>query len=315
MIKKITLATVTLEWLYERKKGIKESSYLKYFNIINNYINPNLGTLDFKKLSNNDILSFFNKKNISMLSDSTKTLILIILKSTIKYGISKNYRKHFDIVDIKIKKPKSKIIYFTKKEQEILNTYLKNNICLNNLGILIALYTGIRLGELCGIKKKDIDFINETLTINRTIQRIKNTDNYSKKKTKLIVSTPKTESSIRVIPLPNFLIKFIKIYTEDIINDDFFLFTNSLTPKDPRAFEKYFSRLLDKLKIKKLNFHSLRHTFATRSREAGIDIKILSELLGHSTYKVTLDIYVHTSIEFKKDSINSLVKYLDFNNS
>ena len=182
-----------------------------------------------------------------------------------------------------------------------------NNLNLRNLGILLSLYTGIRIGELCGLKWKDIDFRNKTLSINKTVQRIKNTEKNSLLKTKLIVDIPKTEHSIRTIPLPDFLIPILDSFKT---NNENFIFTNSLTPKDPRAFEKYFSSVLEKCQIRNLNFHALRHTFATRAREAGIDIKVLSEILGHSSYHITQEIYVHISVDFKRESIDSLVDYL-----
>ena len=172
-----------------------------------------------------------------------------------------------------------------------------------NLLILISLYSGTRLGEICALKGSDIDFVNNTISIRRTVQRIKNND--TKTKTKLVVDTPKTNSSIRVIPIPIFIMDILKEYTNDINN---FIFTNSNNPKDPRSVEKYFSKLLEDLNIRHLKFHSLRHTYATRLREQKADIKVISELLGHSNWKTTQDIYVHASFECKKNSVKEIAK-------
>lgn len=161
---------------------------------------------------------------------------------------------------------------------------------------------------MCGLKWKDIYFINGTLSINKTVQRIRCIEVDSNVKTKLIVDFPKTEHSFRVIPLPIFLIPILKKFKSD---NDNFIFTDSSTPKDPRAVEKYFNSVLIKCRIRNLNFHSLRHTFATRAREAGVDIKVLSEILGHSSYHITQEIYVHISTDFKRDSMDSLINYLD----
>ncbi len=173
---------------------------------------------------------------------------------------------------------------------------------LRNLCILTALYTGIRIGELCALKYSDIDVINNTISINKSVQRIKDI-NSNENKTKLVIDKPKTNSSIRVIPIPKFIVNLLM---NDITNINNFIFTNSNKPKDPRSVEKYFSNLLDKLNIKHLKFHSLRHTFATRLREKKVDIKVISELLGHSDWKLTQDIYIHASFEYKKESIKEL---------
>lgn len=304
---KIYYKQVLEEWLTNKKKTTKTTTYYKYQSVIEVNINPILGDIVFKKIKGVDISNFFEDERIISLSDSTKNLLLVIINSSIKYGVDRKYRKDFPNLKIKIKQPKGRIVYLTKKEQSILEKYINDNLNLRNLAILMDLYTGLRIGELCALQWKDIDFINNTISVTKTVQRVKNNDINSNNKTKLIIANPKTEHSIRTIPIPKFLIVILKQYRSD---EDIYIFTKTNKPKDPRALEKYFKDLLSKCGIRDLVFHSLRHTYATRSREAGIDIKILSELLGHSTYKITLDIYVHTSLDFKKDSVNSLVKYL-----
>jgi len=304
---RIYYSQILNEWLENRKNSIKESSYNKYLTSIENNIIPHLGNIDIKKLKDSDIYNYFNTEKILSLSDSTRKILYIIITSSLNYSIENKYIKSFPKLNVKLKAPKHRVIYFTQKEQSIFEKYILDNMSLNNLGLLLALYTGIRIGELCALQWKDIDFINNTISITKTVQRVKNKEKDSKLKTKLIVTPPKTEHSIRTIPVPKFVMSILKEYKKD---NEIFIFNDSNNPKDTRAFEKYFERVLKKCKIKNLNFHSLRHTFATRSRESGMDIKILSELLGHSSYKITLEIYVHTSLDFKKDSVNSLVKYL-----
>jgi len=301
---------VLYEWLNNKKNKTKESTYLKYLIIIDTYINELLGNVQFKKINNNDIKIFFENEKISKLSDSFKNNLFVIINASINYGINKKYRKKFLIEKIQFKKSKNEITYFTKKEEEILVNYLTNNMNLRNLSILLGLFSGIRIGEICALKWKDIDFINNTLNINKTAQRIKNIDKNETNKTKLVVDLPKTESSIRVIPLPDILISILKQYRQD---DDYFIFTNNGSiPKDPRALEKYFSSVLTRIGIKKLNFHSLRHTFATRLREQKIDIKVISELLGHSDWKITQSFYIHASIDYKRNSIDTFNSYLPY---
>lgn len=305
---KVYYNQILTKWIESRENEIKETSLDKYKSLIEVNINPILGNLIFKKMKKEHIYNFFENDKIINLSDSTKKALYIVINSSITYGIENKYRKTFGELNIKIKTPKSRVVYLTRKEQTILEKYINENLNLRNFCIMFDLYTGLRIGELCALQWKDIDFVNNTVLITKTVQRIKNDDINSKNKTKLIITSPKTEASIRTIPLPTFLVKILKTFKSD---DDKYIFTDTYKPKDPRSLEKYFASVLKKSNIRNLVFHSLRHTYATRSREAGMDIKILSELLGHSSYKITLDIYVHTSIDFKRDSVKSLVKYLN----
>lgn len=245
IFKIITYERVLYEWLEKKKKNIKESSYNKYLFCIRNYLVSNIGNINFKKLKSCDIDNLFNLDNICNLSNSTKNILLIIINSSIKYGVEKKYRKSLIDINIKFKKNKNKIKYFTIKEQGILEKYLNENMNIRNLAILVTLYTGLRLGELCALKGTNVDFINNTISINKTVQRVNNKDVYSK--TKLIIDIPKTENSIRIIPIPIFIIDHLKKYIKDKNN---YIFTGTSKPKDPRTLEKYFTNLLKKLDIK-----------------------------------------------------------------
>jgi len=301
--KNIYLYVVLNEWLNFKKCNIKNSSYFKYKFVIDNYLIQYFSKIKIKNLKYKDIILFFESDNIKKLSCSTKNLIFTVLYSSIKYSIKKGYCKNIDMKPLSFKEKNKNINYLTLTEQKILEKYIKNNINIRNLLILTTLYSGARIGEICALKWEDIDFINNTISIKRTVQRIKYEN--SEFKTKLIVDIPKTKSSIRIIPIPSFIVVLLKNYMFD---KDCFVFTNSNNPKDPRSVEKYFSNLLKKLNIRHLKFHSLRHTFATRLREQKVDIKVISELLGHSDWKITQEIYVHSSFDIKKKSVNELSK-------
>lgn len=305
---KLTYQEILEEWITDKKYIIKEQSYIKYINLINKHINPLLGDYNYKNLNNKDVEKFFQHADIKNLSSSTKKTIIYIIKSSINYGVDRNIRKPLGDIDLKIKKAKSKVVYFTKHEQETLENYLESKNDIRALGIFLCLYTGIRLGEVCGLKWSDVDFNNKSITINRTVQRIKNTNDSNGNKTKKIVSTPKSETSKRTIPLPDFLYSMMLKYKS---NNNHYILTDSEDFKDTRVFEKYLENTLKKCYIRNLNFHTLRHTFATRSIESGMDIKTLSEILGHASYHITLDIYVHSTIDQKRDCINNLVSYLN----
>lgn len=303
VFKNISYTSILNEWLNSKENSIKYSTYYKYEYFINNYIIPYFENINFKHINNNYIVDFFNSSKIINLSNHTKNLISTIIYSSINYGINKSYHKKINLCYLKFKVNSKEVDYLTVKEQNILENYIYGNMNIRNLLILVSLYSGTRLGEICALKGSDIDFVNNTISIRRNAQRIKNSGTDTK--TKLIVSTPKTESSARVIPIPIFIIKLLKKYIQDSNN---FIFTNSDTPKDPRSVEKYFSNLLKKLNIRHVKFHALRHTYATRLREQKTDIKVISELLGHSNWKITQDIYVHASFECKEKSVKEISK-------
>ena len=231
--------------------------------------------------------------------------MLYIIKASILVGHNKGETPLLDLSEIKFKPEKKEIEILSKLEQTKLESHILSKLNIRKLCVLLTLYTGLRIGEVCGLKWKDIDFENRCLYVRRTIQRVKCND--GNKKSKLIESTPKSKSSIRKVPIPAFIIELLKgFYT----NDEDFILSRSTKLYDPRLLESSFSRLIKKVGIKKIKYHALRHTFATRSIEAGVDIKTLSELLGHSSVDITLKTYVHTSDELKKKSIDKLVSYM-----
>ena len=288
-------------WLLEKKEYIKEQSYIKYYTVIKKNIIPMLGKYRINKITRDVLDTYFQSNEFNNLSLSIQNTIYFIIKSSIN-------SKKIVFEKYNIKKPKCRINYLTNKEEKILIDYIINNMNINNLEILICLYTGIRIGEICSLKWKDIDFINNTISIKRTSQRIRNINSNTSKKTKIIVTTPKSISSIRTIPVGTSILNYLKEY---YIDKDCYILTSSNKPKDTRVYEKYFERVLIKWNLKKINFHSLRHTFATRCAESGIDVKSLSEILGHSNYSVTLNIYVHSSIYQKRRSIDKIIEYVN----
>ena len=156
----------------------------------------------------------------------------------------------------------------------------------------MALYTGIRIGEICALKWKDINFKNNTIIINKTLQRIYIKEQ-NKNTSKIIISSPKTKY-------------LLNIKTDD--ND--YIIKGTIKYIETRSYRTYFNKLLNKLNIRKVNFHVLRHTFATNCIIAGIDCKTVSELLGHSSVNITLNLYVHPKIEEKMKCINIISKNL-----
>ena len=288
------------EWLHQ-KKNIKIQSWQKYETIIRIHINPFFQNISLKKVSEKDMEKFFlEKQNLSL---SMKKTLLYILKASLKDAIKEKRRKALLFSNYFPTREKKEVIILGKDEQKRIENYIMSKNNLRHLFILLTLYTGLRIGEVCGLKWKDIDFEKETLKVERTILRIKSNGS----KTKLVASIPKTITSKRMIPLPSFIIPLLK--KQDIIPENYIL-SRSNKLYDPRILEDSFKRLLKKLNIQSIHFHALRHTFATRCIEAKVDIKTLSELLGHSSIEITLKTYVHTSETLKKESIHHLVSFM-----
>lgn len=163
----------------------------------------------------------------------------------------------------------------------------------------------MRIGEICALKWKDIDFHNGSVSVTKTVKRLKN-NNDTVKKTSLVVTEPKSTSSYRIIPLPEIIIRYFKNFYVST-KDNYYIFSEKiLIPLDPRTLQYAYKKVLSKCNVNYKNFHCLRHTFATRCITIEWDVKTLSEILGHSDIKVTMEYYFHSSFEYKKQQMNKL---------
>ncbi|MEZ0180173.1 site-specific integrase ['Camptotheca acuminata' phytoplasma] len=182
--------------------------------------------------------------------------------------------------------------------------YCQNHFSWKNLGLLITLQTGLRIGEICGLWWGDLDFKTGFFRIVHTLQRIKKINSKARsRKTQIKLTDVKTINAFREIPLSQNLLKTLKPFKKNLF-PHFFVLTNGLKPLEPRRFDYYYHQVLELLKIPFLNFHGLRHSFAARLIENEADYKTVSVLLEHSNIKTTLDFYVHPNFKQKK-------KYLD----
>ena len=200
----------------------------------------------------------------------------------------------------------SKAIVVTE-EMNTLNCQYKQKKTYNptntDLGIMLALYTGMRLGEICALKWEDIDLEHKIIHVRHTISRIKNQDPSVDAKTVLILDTPKTKTSRRDIPISSKLFRFLDMAHRNECN---YVISGDTNFMSPRTFEYRFQKKLDCCGVPRINFHGLRHTFATRCIERGVDIKSLSEILGHANVGITLNTYVHSSMDQKRKQIEKL---------
>lgn len=308
-MKMITFKELCIDWLNRRKSHIKESTYSTYLSHLDNHIIPCFGELECSSLTEQDIENTVLKWSED-LSQKTVKDIVMILKSCIKYGNKCGYI-NFDNMEIMYssKIQTKRIKSYSADEQRLIINAVLSNLNSRSVGILITLYTGIRIGELCALKWSDIDIENGTINISKTLQRVYLKDNEGIGYTKITISSPKTFSSIREIPISSDLISIIKrMYNK---SKDTYVLTSDNKYMEPRTYRSYYNKFIKGLNINCLNFHSLRHTFATGCIESGADYKTVSELLGHSTINMTLNLYVHPSMEQKRRCVDMIGKVLE----
>ncbi len=303
--KRITYGEWLNIWIEDQRLYIKESTFATYVNIIENHIKNDLGGYFCNQLTEEILQNFIIQKlehgrldNKGGLSVKTVRDIIIICKSSIKGAVKQGYAtlKNFDL---KIPKAdKSTVEVFENQDINQIIAYA-NNQDSRILGILISIYTGLRIGEVCGLKWEDIDMNNHTITVQRTIQRIY-IKQHNTRFSKIIESTPKTRSSQRVLPINSALQKVLRKHTQ---NNDCYVVSGTSSPTEPRTYRNYFTSILKQLGIERRNYHSLRHTFATKCIEVGVDYKTVSELLGHSNVSLTLNLYVHPRMEQKRECV------------
>jgi len=297
---------IASEWLEQKRYSIKESTYIKYRNLLIKNIFPEFGDLSTQEYS---IFRFeAGLQNISeaenhRYSKSTMKSILYIVRTVIRYGTRHSYNSDIDIIfEFTDTKPKECAVLTKEEEENVINAVSKT-LTKNNLGILLSLTTGLRIGEVCALKRENIDFDTCVVYVCETVQRLQSDDG-----TKLIVNPPKSKKSIRYVPLPQITMTYFKKLKIQCMPSDHYIFTNSLIPYEPRTLQYAFKSVLRKCKIEDRNFHSLRHTFATNCVELGFDVKTLSEILGHSSVTFTLNRYVHSSLTQKKKQMGLLDK-------
>lgn len=302
-----TVREIAGAWKEYKRPYVKQSTMAAYVLILENHILPCLGDKD--SLYEQEVQAFVLQKLEKGLSIKTIKDILIVLKMVMKFGVKNEWMNYYEW-DIKYPTTTA------NKELEVLSvvnhrkilSYIQSHFTFIGLGIYISLSTGLRIGEICALKWSDINVVDGTITVSRTIERIYIIEG-EKKHTELVINTPKTKNSCREIPMSKELLAMIKPLKK-VLNDDFYVLTNNERPTEPRTYRNYYNNLMVKLNIPKLKYHGLRHSFATRCIEAGCDYKTVSALLGHSNIPTTLDLYVHPNMEQKKRCITKMFKSL-----
>lgn len=290
---KITVEFAICEWLQNIKNQIKITSFQKYKSVADNHIIPTIGKCETQHLNSNVIQWYTNILLEKKLSPTTVNDILVIFGMGLSYAQSE-YNTTIPKIPLVKNQPKEMRV-LSLEEQNKFVEYLLSKNDIFSFGMLLALFTGVRIGELCALTWEDIT--DNTITVNKTVQRIQK-NGY----TEIIILPPKTLSSNRIIPIPKELLLLLKSKR----NVGNVLVQENGKPIEPRLLQTKFKKYTAECGIENINFHALRHSFATRCVELGFDIKTLSEILGHSDVKTTLNKYVHSSMKQKSKQMDML---------
>lgn len=303
-------------WLidcWRREAWIKQkaATMQKYNFLIERHIIPALGDCLLKELTPETLNEFVNQKlhqgrldGCGKLSPAYVRSMAIIINTVLAFA-AEEFALPLQRVTHKPYIEKKNIDVLTIHEQRLLEAQLLGAPTITGLGILLSLNTGLRIGEVCALSWANIDQDRNILSVTGTAVRIKDENGSGH----LAIDVPKTPASLRKIPIPSKL-HSVLVQMKKVSQGNYVL-PGQCGFISPRTYEYRFHKMLDKCGIRSINYHVLRHTFATRCIELGMDIKTLSELLGHANTSTTLNTYVHSSMEHKRVQIERLSTLLE----
>lgn len=302
-----TFAFYCDEWLKLNRSRVKQSTYVKYCGILSKHIKPSLGGYSLQSITS----VLVEELSYGLLYDedlSPKTVkdILTLLRTVIGYAAKQAPQQLSTIEVVYPKVPKKEMRVLSRDEQTRFVGYLLDDTDDYKFGVLLSLLTGMRIGEVCALRWSDVSFAERTVSIRSTMQRLQNVNGETESKTRVVISDPKSNTSARVIPLPDYAVKLCR--TQWVNDPEAFVLTGERGRYvEPRTMQYRLKKYTEACGLEGVHFHTLRHTFATRCVEVDFEIKSLSEILGHSSPRVTLERYVHSSIELKRSNMNKLV--------
>ena len=304
----LTFKDVAALWKAEKRLYVKRSSYAIYVHLLNRHLLPRFAA--HSRFAPEDIQSLVNDHLAAGLSVKTIRDELLVLRMVLRFGAS---LQAWQPVDCHPRFPttagrRRELPLLTMPQQKRLLRYLGDNFSFRNLGLLICLHSGLRIGEVCGLQWKDLDVGAGEIHVRKTVSRLWLRDG-DERAYELQIGTPKTPSSVRDIPFTKELAAVIRPLRK-VMNPEYFVASNAAAPLEPRYYRDYFHKLLRKLDIPPVRFHAPRHSFATRCIESRCDYKTVSVLLGHSSISTTLDLYVHPGHDEKKKCIERMWKGL-----
>lgn len=298
-------------WLENNCIRQKKATVYKYQNLISTHIEPALGNMKLSQMTSTVINTFLMEKlhagrldGKGGLSPAYVRSITFVINSALKFAVDEQMCLPLKSPIYKPISPKKELSVLSLEEQRRLEKYLYLEQNPTKVGILLSLHTGLRIGEVCALTWDDIDLKNRVIHVRHTIARVKNIDALDKRMSRLIVDTPKTKASARDIPIMSTLLPVLleqsKVAVSKYVVSEIKFFVS------PRTYEYRYHQILKECGLDEINYHVLRHTFATRCIEAGVDVKSLSEILGHSNVSITLNTYVHSSMDMKRSQLEKL---------
>lgn len=299
-----TTDTWLKQWLnLEVRNRVKESTFASYQYKIHHYILPHIGEELLQKLTENTLQEWVNQLDKQGLSGNTIRLVLQIFRMAIKSAQKKHFLWNDPSEGLSLPKRRRKKVHALsiKDQKRVVKEAVKGN---GGISVLLSLYTGLRIGEISALKWSDIDFSQQVIHVNRTLQRIPLQTDVSR--TKLVTQEAKTFESKRMIPFSSQLNAYLLCIKEKSTSE--FVCATKEKALEPRSITYHFKKIMRKLNLSHLNFHQLRHTFATRGLEVGGDIASISALLGHQSAKFTLDVYVDSLFYQRKKLTKKIEK-------
>ena len=298
------------EWMAVTKTQWKESTNIKYRNMLESYILPYLGGKNAEDLTYPAMMDYCSYllthggMQHTGLSSKTVSDVMSVVRNVLKFAERNGCPVRELGTHVLIRQHSRSMRILSRAEQKKICNYLfAHPEDGRNLGILISLFTGLRLGEVCALSWQDISLEERTLTVHHTMQRIQAEEDGGRK-TKIIISSPKSLCSVRIIPIPEELSALLESTGKK--DRGYLLSGNSEKVIEPRSMQYHFKKVLRHCQIREANYHCLRHTFATRCVELGFDVKSLSEILGHASVNITMNRYVHPSMELKRKNMSKL---------
>lgn len=299
-------------WLSSFSQSIKESTYAHYQYTLHKYLLPVLGSLSVSSLTDSLLERLFLQvlspadRSHRTLGASSAQECLGMLRRICKYGAHLHLMPPMELC-IKLprtKKPEPQPL--TQTEQASLRDFLLSEPTTRKAGMLLQTELGLRIGEVCGLQWGDFDLNEGIVIIRRTVCRISCGNGH----TRVVIQTPKTRHSNRELPLPSPLLKLLRKLHKNYSDRTWFLSGTEERPVEPRCYRKSIQCYLKQARVRKVHPHVLRHTFATTCLQAGCDIKTLSELLGHSSAAITLQRYVHSDLNRKRQELECITRWL-----
>ena len=286
---------------------VKPTSMAAYSLVIRNHLAPNFEWLD--EVSPESVQALADKELDSGHGVTTVRGILLVMKMIVRYCEKQGWMP-VRIYDISLpknrKKPNHQVLEV--EDEKYLLTWLASHRTFKNIGLLICLCCGLRIGEVCALKWGDVDFRHSVIHVRRTLHRVYLSDR-KPHKSELTIGIPKTEESVREVPLTGILTEQLSLTRQETHpSEEIFILSGKKKPLDPQTFRRHFREVSQALGFPQRKIHSLRHTFATRCVESKCDLKTLSSLLGHADITTTMNLYVHPGLEQKRRCVEDMMK-------